>query len=346
MSSNCMLIIIFIIYGHFVSSSTFAHPIFIQEFCSGDNYTTNSTYQDNIDFLLSSSLATFNNEGVTNGYRSSSIGSDPDAVHGAYQCRGDLKPEECEICFDVATADIKQNIRCPNSKQAILWYDACNLRYSNESFFSVLQQKPVFYIVNQTSISANDQDEFNKSLVGLMDRLVRESVVSGQSTKLFAVGEANFSASRQIIYGLVQCADISSSDCTKCLNQVARNLSVCCNGKVGATVLNPSCTFRYEIYPFYEPKVITVSAKPPGSSSLPPPTSPSTRAKGNDLPVKIVIVGVVLSVIAAVLCAISIWCCLCSQKASREPGQSPPQSVTRETRERLSKISGQGERRF
>ncbi|KAI3839365.1 hypothetical protein MKX03_032647, partial [Papaver bracteatum] len=213
MGSNCMLIIIFIIiYGHFVSSSTSAQPIFIQEFCSGGNYTTNSSYQNNLNFLLTSSLTLFNNEGVTNGYRSSSIGSDPDAVHGAYQCRGDLKPEECQICFDVATADVKQNRRCPNSKRAILWYDACTLRYSNELFFSVLLQKPVFYTVNQTSISANDQDEFNKSLVGLMGRLARESIVSGQSTKSFAVGEANLSESRQI-YGLVQCADISPYDC-------------------------------------------------------------------------------------------------------------------------------------
>ncbi|KAI3959522.1 hypothetical protein MKX01_025038 [Papaver californicum] len=310
------ILIMFIIY-HLVctfAQPTSRQPIFYREFCSGGNYTTDGAYHDNINFLLSSSLTLFDNEGVNNGYRSASIGSDPDAVHGAYQCRGDVKQEDCQKCFDVATDDVKKNIRCPNSKQAIVWYDICNLRYSDENFFSVLLQKPVFSIVNQTSITEN-QDEFNKTLVALMDRLVRESTVSGNSTKSFSVGEANFSVSRQI-YGLVQCADISSSDCNKCLSQVARNLSVCCNGKVGARVLNPSCNFRYEIYPFYE-------SKPP-QSSLPP----STKAKRN--PVKIVIIVVVPSVIA-VLCTITIWC-LCSRKASREPRQLLPRRVTRETK--------------
>ncbi|RZC46242.1 hypothetical protein C5167_039195 [Papaver somniferum] len=310
------ILIIFIIY-HLVctfAQPTSRQPIFYREFCSGGNYTTKSTYHGNINFLLSSSLTLFNNEGVNNGYRSSSIGSDPDVVHGAYQCRGDLTTEECQNCFDVATADIKQNIRCPNSKQAIVWYDLCNLRYSNETFFSVLLQKPVFYMVNQTSITTN-QDEFNKSLVGLMDRLVRESTVSGQSTKSFAVGAANFSVSRQI-YGLVQCADISSTDCNKCLSQVAGNLSVCCNGKVGAKVLNPSCNFRYETYPFYQSKVVNA-------------TSPLPQGKRNHSAGKIVIIVVVPSLIA-VLCTIAIWY-LCSRKASREPSQLPLRRVTRET---------------
>ncbi|XP_026392467.1 putative receptor-like protein kinase At4g00960 [Papaver somniferum] len=312
------ILIIFIIY-HLVctfAQPTSRQPIFYREFCSGGNYTTKSTYHGNINFLLSSSLTLFNNEGVNNGYRSSSIGSDPDVVHGAYQCRGDLATEECQNCFDVATADIKQNIRCPNSKQAIVWYDLCNLRYSNETFFSVLLQKPVFYMVNQTSVTTN-QDEFNKSLVGLMDRLVRESTVSGQSTKSFAVGAANFSVSRQI-YGLVQCADISSTDCNKCLSQVAGNLSVCCNGKVGAKVLNPSCNFRYETYPFYQSKIVNA-------------TSPLPPGKRNHSAGKIVIIVVVPSLIA-VLCTIAIWY-LCSRKASREPSQLPLRRVTRETAE-------------
>ncbi|KAI3957768.1 hypothetical protein MKX01_007599 [Papaver californicum] len=299
MGAYCILIV-FIIYGHLVCG-TFAQPIFYQEICSEGNYINNSAYQDNIHFLLSSYP---------------SFGSDPDAVHGAYQCRGDLKPEDCEKCFDVATDDIKKNRRCPNSKQAILWYDTCNLRYTNELFFSVLLQKPVLSIVNQTSVTEN-QDELNKTLVGLMDRLVRESTVFGQSTKSFAVGEANLSVSTLQIYGLVQCADISSSNCNKCLSRVARNLSVCCNGKVGARVLNPSCNLRYEIYPFYE-----------SNGNCNGWTISNTKREKNELPINIIIIGIVLSVVASVLCTIAIWCILCSQKASKEPKQLHPQRVT------------------
>ncbi|KAI3989551.1 hypothetical protein MKX01_031605 [Papaver californicum] len=300
------LVILIFIINYIVS--VFAQPTFLRELCSGGNYTINSTYQSNLNLLLTSTLPVFKTEGgVSNEHRSSNIGSEPDTVYGSYQCRSDLKSNECQDCFDSATEDITKSIRCPNSKQGILWYEECILRYSNESLHPILQDKPVFYIVNETTITSTNQDEFNKTLSRLVDKLVRESTVAKNQ---FATGEANFAVSRKI-YGLVQCTlpDISSSDCNKCLSRVAGNLSVCCHGKIGARVLNPTCNFRYELYPFYESNAIT--ATPPQSSLRPPKKTRKSHAK-------IVTIVVVPSVV--VLCIITIWC-LRSRRATKETKQ-------------------------
>ncbi|XP_026415618.1 putative receptor-like protein kinase At4g00960 isoform X1 [Papaver somniferum] len=301
----CLLIILIINY---YSVCIFAEPVFLREYCSGGNYTANSTYQSNLNLLLSSSLTVFRSVvSIVNEHRSASYGSEPDSAYGSYQCRSDLTSKDCEGCFDSVTGDILNSIRCPNSRQGIVWYEECILRYSNESFIPVVQEKPVFYIVNETKVTSN-RDEFNKTLAGLMDELVRESTASEDSHQ-FATGEANLTESRKI-YGLVQCTpDILSSDCRNCLNRVVRNLSVCCLGKVGARVLNPTCNFRYELHPFYESKVMNATAP---QSSLPT----STNAKRKNSSGKFAIIMAVLSVIA-VLCIIAIWC-LCSRKASRK----------------------------
>ncbi|KAI3930112.1 hypothetical protein MKX01_036633 [Papaver californicum] len=302
------LLILFIIN---CNVCTFAQPVFLREYCSGGNYTANSTYQSNLNLLLSSSLTVFRSAvSIDNEHRSTSYGSDPDTAYGSYQCRSDLKSKDCETCFDSVTGDILNSIRCPNSKQGILWYEECILRYSNESFIPIMQEKPVFYIVNETSVTSN-RDEFNKTLAGLLDKLVRESTAFENSDQ-FATGEADLTASKKI-YGLVQCTqDILSSDCNNCLSRVVRNLSVCCHGKVGARVLNPTCNFRYELYPFYESRVIAPTAPP---SSLPTPTN----AKRKNTSTKIAIVIVVP--VIAVLCTIAIWC-LSTRKATRKTKQN------------------------
>ncbi|MCL7021394.1 hypothetical protein MKW94_026611 [Papaver nudicaule] len=296
-------LIIFVNY-YFVYAS--AQPTFYGEFCSGGNYTNTSTYQVNLKILLSNSLPLFNHEGTNDNYRSVSVGSVPDTIYGSFQCRGDLTTDECQVCFDTSIRDAQQNIRCPYSKQAIFWYEECNLRYSNESYFPVLQEKPLLSIINSSTVSTNT-GEFNKILAGLMNDLVNKSIavsdLGSSSSNKFAVGEANLTESAHI-YGLVQCPpDISPDDCKKCLGRMVGNLSTCCDMKTGARVFNPSCNVRYELYPFYKSNV---------STDATPPSPNSKKKKSN----RIAIVIAVPSIIA-VLSALAIWY-LCARRATKE----------------------------
>ena len=86
----------------------------------------------------------------------------------------------------------------------------------------------------------------------------------------------------QRVYSLVQCTpDLSAGQCDQCLLGVMDYLLSCCSTRQGARVLFPSCSFRYEFYPFNaaEPGV-----EAPAPTPLPPlpPLPPSQHTtKGN-----------------------------------------------------------------
>ncbi|KAG6754699.1 hypothetical protein POTOM_040493 [Populus tomentosa] len=88
------------------------------------------------------------------------------------------------------------------------------------------------------------------------------------------MGDRNGTAFSKL-YGLVQCTpDISPSECGICLSSCVSDIPGCCNGKQGGNVLKPSCSIRYEIYPFY----IASPAPPPPASSPSLPTPPTTSS--------------------------------------------------------------------
>ncbi|KAJ6885617.1 cysteine-rich receptor-like protein kinase 10 [Populus alba x Populus x berolinensis] len=120
-----------------------------------------------------------------------------------------------------------------------------------------------------------DNKEAIICLGDLRNQLVTSAV---SSSNLFAMGDRNGTAFSKL-YGLVQCTpDISPSECGICLSSCVSDIPGCCNGKQGGNVLKPSCSIRYEIYPFY-----TASPAPPppaSSPSLPTPPTTSSNPSG------------------------------------------------------------------
>ncbi|XP_026379863.1 putative receptor-like protein kinase At4g00960 [Papaver somniferum] len=134
---------------------------------------------------------------------------------GLGHCRGDLKLDACKSCVKIGTQDIKAHERCPDSKQAIIWY--------------------------------NDY-KFNRILGDLLNSLATNAT----SNNGFATGHANLTDSSSI-YGFVQCSeDISSSDCYQCLFGAIAQLPNCCYGKKAGKISKPSCIFRYDLDPLYQ----------------------------------------------------------------------------------------------
>ncbi|KAK3188259.1 hypothetical protein Dsin_027820 [Dipteronia sinensis] len=121
-----------------LSSSLFtftgaADPTYVYHFCSGNNFTRNSTYQTNLKLLLSSLPSNANR---SYGFSNTTEGQDPNRVYGLFQCRGDVTNTICQECVTFASTDATQ--RCPNQKGNIIWYDECLLHYSDSYIF--LQQ--------------------------------------------------------------------------------------------------------------------------------------------------------------------------------------------------------------
>ncbi|KAK1303136.1 Cysteine-rich receptor-like protein kinase 8 [Acorus calamus] len=245
------------------TTTTRADPLY--QFCQDKgNYTTNSTYQANLNTLLSS----LSSNGPTTGFFTATQGSTPDQVNGLVLCRGDTNVSACASCLNNAVPDITQ--LCPYRKSAVVWYDNCLLRYSNIRFFNSADTSLIFYMWNVNNVS--DPTPFFKTLNGLMGSLVNRAA-NDTSAEMFATGDMAVN-STQRVYGLVQCTrDLSGNSCASCLRDAVGQIPACCAGKMGGRVIGPNCNLRYEVARFYGNLSVRTAVSPP---PLPPPPTTTT----------------------------------------------------------------------
>ncbi|PSR98439.1 Cysteine-rich receptor-like protein kinase [Actinidia chinensis var. chinensis] len=258
-------------------------------------YNPNSTYKANINILLSvlSSNAT-----TTSGFYNytSGGGSHPsDVVYGLFLCRGDVSANVCQSCVETAGKEIGR--LCPKEKVAIIWYDNCLLRYSNQYIFSIPDQSIGFSTNNTQSIS--DPKPFMQVLGETMNDVATRAV-NDESGKKFATEEVKITAI-DVLYSLAQCTpDLSDAGCNMCLGDAISSLPSCCDGKRGGRMVFPSCNVRYELFPFYK---ITQAAPPPAPVLPPPASSPGKRGISSPVLVAILVPTVVsLLLFIVVIC--------------------------------------------
>ncbi|KAI3965614.1 hypothetical protein MKX01_010571 [Papaver californicum] len=310
MGSSFNLVLIFFIYLFLCFSNllittmqfTTAQSIYRYHTCLGANTSTTpgSRFQTNLNLLIPSLSSSVNNSVIkTNGFYNTSVGQTPDTAYGSVQCRGDVSLDDCKTCVQMGTQDINTNERCPHYKQAIIWYNGCMLRYSNQYYFNIMEDKPTIYFLNPNNVSTNP-DKFNQILDDLLKNLVTEALPNSN----FATGDKNLTNSTTKVYGFVQCsADISSGDCNQCLLGAIAELPDCCYGKRAGKVLTPSCLLKYDLDPFFQST--TSTSQPPPLHASPPPSTNSAKPKSNGNS-KLAVSMAVLSAIA-VLSATAIW---------------------------------------
>ncbi|KAL4288961.1 hypothetical protein AHAS_Ahas19G0338500 [Arachis hypogaea] len=278
------------------------------------NYTANSTYSSNLNTLLSNLSS---NKNIDYGFYNFSYGKDNDRVNAIGLCRGDVKQNDCLSCLN--DSRVLLTSLCPNQKEAIGWYDKCMLRYSNQSsIFNRMETYPSFFMRN--SGNATDVDEFNKVLDTLLNDLI-SNASSGNSKRKFAASSAK-GPGFQTVYGLVQCTpDLSQQDCYACLIQAITGIPQCCDSKKGGRILEPSCNFRYEIYPFYDlANVPPPPAPAPDSATHPSSTDmDSTQGKSSNTS-RNVVIAIVVPITALVILIILI-CIYLRRRRMRSPTQ-------------------------
>lgn len=250
-----------------------ADPTYVSRSCPNTTtFTSNTTYRSNLNVLLT----TLSNSTTKNGFYNTTAGENPDTVYGLFLCRGDLSSQLCQECVTFATQDIVQ--RCPEKKAAMIWYDECFLRYSDRSIFSLVERNPMLAIYNTQNTT--QQDLFNKLVAETVNNAIAKAANARSGAKKFGTEVANFT-SFHTLYSLVQCTpDLSEADCNRCLRQVIGYLPDCCSGKKGAQVLTPSCSIRYDLYPFYNLMETEIAASPPSPPFLSPPPPSLTGPKG------------------------------------------------------------------
>ncbi|KAF8045755.1 hypothetical protein N665_4467s0003 [Sinapis alba] len=216
-------------------------PTYIYHTCPNTTtFSRNSTYFTNLIALLSSLSS--RNASYSTGFQNATAGQAPDRVTGLFLCRGDVTPEICRSC--VAFAVNETLTRCPNERGVTLYYDECMLRYSNRNILSTLNTNGGVIMFNTQNITSN-QTGFTELVLSTMNQAVS---VASSSPRRYDAREANFTAF-QSLYGLVQCTpDLTRQDCMSCLTQIINQLPT---DKIGGRFIVPSCSSRYELYPFY-----------------------------------------------------------------------------------------------
>ncbi|XP_028093389.1 cysteine-rich receptor-like protein kinase 26 [Camellia sinensis] len=204
------------LFGH-----TIAQPNY---FCTNNgNYISNSTYERNLNTLLSSLSSNTDKY----GFYSSSVGQNPDRANAIVLCRGDVELQTCRSCINDTTTKLIQ--LCPNYKEAIIWYDECMLRYSNESINGTLTEWPKIYMWNTGNATSTNQ--FKQDLRALLDNL-RNQAASSSGPRKFAAANTT-GPDFQTIFGLVQCTpDLTERECSNCLLNAEGDIPTCCDGKL------------------------------------------------------------------------------------------------------------------
>lgn len=263
--SVSLISVFFFIILNTASSATV--PTYLFHICPNTTtFTRNSTYLTNLRAVLSSLSSP--NAAYASRFDNATAGDDNNnRVYGVFLCRGDVSAEICRDC--VAFAANETLHRCPREKETVIWYDECMVRYSNQSIVGKMKFRPAAFLVNKQNITESQLSRFNESLAAL---LIDVSVKAASSSTKFATEKANFTVF-QTIYSLVQCTpDLTNLDCESCLRQTIDRLPICCDRRIGGRVIASSCSFRYELYPFYN-ETITVAAPPPSVSAPPPQLS-------------------------------------------------------------------------
>lgn len=245
--SKILLLYILIRLLCFTTIKAQDNPTFSYSNCSNDRTIANGTFQVNLRTLfssMSSKSIEFYNTTVTGINHS-------DSVYGLFMCRGDVTSQLCHECVDNATKTISLDSACSLSKEAVIWYEECMVRYSNKYLFSTVATSPSVFWWNNANVS--NASSFKPLLSSTMKQTTDEAArpLTGDNNKMFATKE-NPVTKLQTLDCLAQCTpDLLAKDCRSCLSSAIGHIPQCCEGKQGGRVLFPSCNIRYERYPFY-----------------------------------------------------------------------------------------------
>ncbi|KAK9033642.1 hypothetical protein V6N11_049828 [Hibiscus sabdariffa] len=250
----------------FLLTLTLAQQPPLRHFCldTSGNFTQNTTYETNLNALLSSfSRNSPSNHGFYN-FSSGQPGSD--RVNAVALCRGDLNSStsDCFDCINTANAELRN--RCPYQREAIIWYDFCMFRYTNRTILGVVEFTPNFYMQNSNNVV--DVVAFNQALGSLLDKL-RSAAASGTSLGKFATGSERVTPF-QTVFARVHCTnDLAEYGCRSCLSQVFVYIPRYLDGKQGGRISLPSCNLRFEIVRFYNLTAADIDTQSPLPSNQP-----------------------------------------------------------------------------
>ncbi|GAB2223248.1 hypothetical protein Droror1_Dr00017386 [Drosera rotundifolia] len=210
--------------------------------CSGANLPSNTAYSNLISVNLDLNKTT--------PYTGFTIVTDEtdqvmDGVYGLALCRGDISLQLCATCIGQASIDSVK--LCQNKTSAIVWYDHCLYKYTNQDFFGQIDSTNKFDLYS--GAVAGNATSFNQKTSDFLTILAQNA--SSNTPTHFATGVSGPVDGSTKLFGLAQCTwDLTSEDCYTCLKEIIGEIPSCCSGNLGARIFYGSCYVRYETFNF------------------------------------------------------------------------------------------------
>ncbi|XP_049936326.1 uncharacterized protein LOC116263642 [Nymphaea colorata] len=200
-----------------------------------------TTFQKNLEALLFY-LVEYTPQKI--GFYFGTAGQSADRVYGQALCRGDVPLADCWNCTSHASAKILE--LCPSSKSAVIWFDYCQLRYSDFNFTGTIDTDDRDYRPEHQN-GASTHKSFDEKVRTLINNL-SDYATADESRRMFATGTIPTPDSQKI-YGLVQCArDITGLNCRNCLQNASSDIK---SREGGALILTGSCRLQYGMDKFF-----------------------------------------------------------------------------------------------
>ncbi|KAJ8424047.1 hypothetical protein Cgig2_000259 [Carnegiea gigantea] len=303
-SSNAMLLISIRIYLLLVLTPLISGQFgFRNTWCGDESYTPNSTYQSNLNTVLT---ALSSDTQITYGFYNFTAGQAPNKVSSLVTCRGDVPLATCRVCVNNSAQQLPQ--ACPGRMVAFGYSEYCTMFVSNNFTYGTVQDSPQFELANPGP-SVSDVSAFNRSLQGLLNNLINQAA-SGGAERKYAAGQTNITGNGGKLYGLVQCTpDLDRRSCVECVREVLLPNFTGPSMRSAA----PSCYVQYDVSPFFG-NVPNVATPPPLTTS-PSASAVNRRRKSSNastIMIPIPIVGLAVFIIGA-----TIWVLLKRRKSRK-----------------------------
>uniref|UniRef100_A0A0E0LLR8 Uncharacterized protein n=1 Tax=Oryza punctata TaxID=4537 RepID=A0A0E0LLR8_ORYPU len=275
------------------------------------SYAENSTFQANINRL--STTLPKNTSSSPAMYTVDAAGDVPDKVYGYALCRADANASACEGCVAAASRDAPRV--CPLVKDVLIFYDLCQLRYSNRNFLLDDDYYVATYSLQRSRLvlSSPAAAAAFDAAVAQLANATAEYAAAANSSRRYGTGEeegVDGKSDRPKMYALVQCTPDKTPDiCRACLTTLTTvQLPKLFSGRMGGGVFGVWCNLRYEVFPFFSGRPLLhlpafVETPPPAPSATTSGEKKRNRTAG-------IVLAIVMPTIAAMLfIVVAYFCC-------------------------------------
>uniref|UniRef100_A0A0D9WZV9 Uncharacterized protein n=1 Tax=Leersia perrieri TaxID=77586 RepID=A0A0D9WZV9_9ORYZ len=200
----------------------------------------------------------------------------PDKVSAVALCRGDANASSCLACLTQAFRDLPN--ACAYRKVAAIFYDSCQLSYTNSTIAAGdFKAKIQAYVYSTTSFNVTTEAaRFNRVVAALVNATA-DYAARRNSTRRYASGEAGFNREFPKVYSWAQCTpDLTPAMCRRCLAQIIGRYLPYFENNVWAFTRSVRCSFQYGTSPFLDgPMLVRMQGTSGGSPAPAPAQAPS-----------------------------------------------------------------------